>query len=132
MLHLHRIRKIWWQRYVIRYFRKNSAWVSVYGYADKSQDGSIVAWTEKSSVQFIEKWKPSRSYKMYLVFGTYISFRVSFPTNVTYYKFCMLDKARKRHRRHVRVFLAKKRISPRSLFFAVFFPSLPALHPTVP
>lgn len=69
---------------------------------------------------------------MYLVFGTYISFRVSFPTNVTRYKFCMLDKTRKRHRRRVRVFLAKKRISPRSLFFAVFFSSLAAPPPPAP
>lgn len=66
---------------------------------------------------------------MYLVFGTYISFRVSFPANVTCYKFCMLDKARKRHRLRVRVFLAKKRISSRSLFFAVFPASLPPFHP---
>lgn len=59
--------------------------------------------------------------EMYLVFGTYISFRVLFPANVTCYKFCMLDKARKRR---VRVFFAKKRISPRSLSFDVFSISL--------
>lgn len=76
--------------------------------ADKSSARAHAARAARERYSVYRGTEKQVAREMYLVFGTYISFRVSFPANVTCYKFRMLNKARERHR-HVRAFSSRRK-----------------------